>query len=94
MTATLIESYPEKISIIKSLKPKEIIKLTKKSKRQEMNCATHWVKSGHYVLTQKDRTIITNGDWLTDIHVGMAQMLLKLKYTSINGLQTEDTNIS
>ena len=38
------------------------------------------------VLSQEDRRIIIDGEWLTDIHINAAQKLLKRQFPNLSGL--------
>ena len=45
-----------------------------------------WIRLGKLQLTKQDKAIIINGQWLNDLHVCMAQVLIKTQFPSINGL--------
>ena len=39
------------------------------------------------VLYQEDRRIISDGEWLSDLHISAAQTLLKQQFPHVSGLQ-------
>lgn len=44
-----------------------------------------WVKINKLVLTAKDKTIITSGKKLTDVHINAAQLLPETSFPNLNG---------
>ena len=48
----------------------------------------HWVKCGSIILHQNEKNILTNGKWLTDLHVDAAHELLKKQFPKFGGFQS------
>ena len=47
-----------------------------------------WIKlGGGLVLYEEDRLINSNGEWLTDLHIHAAQILLQQQFPEMSGLQ-------
>jgi hypothetical protein len=57
------------------------------SKVNQQKIGSVWMQFEQYVLTKQDQYRISNGQWLSDLHIGLAQRLVAHKFTNINGLQ-------
>lgn len=90
MTSKTLPLTDQSLSIINKLVAGKstTVNITTTCELEGKTNSIHWIQFKKYALTVQDRDAISNDKWLTDIHVGMAQILIGHKFPNINGLQS------
>lgn len=62
--------------------------MVEKKKENRQDNETVWVSFGKYKLLQTDKVAISKGQWLSDNHIMIAQILIKEQFPHLNGLES------
>ena len=86
---TLLQSSSTYVNDLLMKKESEIIDLDKEKVKESMDSdVPKWIEFENASLTIQDKDFLTKGEWLSDRHVTMAQLLVKSKFPHLNGLRT------
>ena len=66
----------------------KVVSLSSTPQENAQKQSKKWISIDKLMLTEKEKTVITNGQQLSDIHITAAQRLLKAQFSHLNGLQT------